>query len=64
MVVERYPRRLIAVQQGDFTAVSSHEGSKTKFAVDLSEGEWYDYDEKAGEEVSITNCVWEMRRSV
>lgn len=38
--------------------------SGTKFtAIDLSEGEWYDYDEKAGEEVSITDLKWTIKRS-
>jgi hypothetical protein len=36
----------------------------TKFTgVELYEGEWFDYDEKAGEEVSITNVHWEIRRA-
>ncbi|KAK2785477.1 hypothetical protein FQN53_007738, partial [Emmonsiellopsis sp. PD_33] len=36
----------------------------TKFSsVDLSEGEWYDYDEKAGGEVSIQEVSWEIRRA-
>jgi hypothetical protein len=35
--------------------------SGTKFSsIDLAEGEWYDYDEKSGEEVAITNLVWEV----
>jgi hypothetical protein len=38
--------------------------SGTKFAeIDLTEGDWYDYDEKAGEEVSITGVKWEVRRA-
>ncbi|KAK3096336.1 hypothetical protein LTR53_019390, partial [Teratosphaeriaceae sp. CCFEE 6253] len=38
--------------------------SGTKFAeIDLSEGDWYDYDEKAGEEVSIKDVKWEIRRA-
>lgn len=37
--------------------------SSTKFSdVDLREGEWFDYDEKAGEEVSIKDVKWEIRR--
>lgn len=37
--------------------------SSTKFLeVNLQEGEWFDYDEKAGEEVSITDLKWEIRR--
>lgn len=36
----------------------------TKFSgIDLSDGEWFDYDEKASEEVSITNVKWEIRRA-
>ena len=30
--------------------------------VDLSEGEWYDYDERAGEEVSITEISWDISK--
>lgn len=44
--------------------MSSLEGSKTKFTgIDLTEGEWYDYDEKAGEEVSIKEIKWELKRA-
>jgi len=36
--------------------------SNTAFtSIDLTEGEWYDYDEKAGEEVSIKDVSWEIR---
>ncbi|MCJ1455050.1 hypothetical protein MMC28_005404 [Mycoblastus sanguinarius] len=38
--------------------------SPTKFTgIDLQEGEWFDYDEKAGEEVSIKDLKWEIRRA-
>ncbi|KAI1617452.1 hypothetical protein EDD36DRAFT_424195 [Exophiala viscosa] len=38
--------------------------SGTKFSgIDLSEGEWFDYDEKAGEEVSIKDIKWSTRRA-
>ncbi|KAJ9293237.1 hypothetical protein DTO271G3_7960 [Paecilomyces variotii] len=38
--------------------------SSTPFSsIDLSEGEWYDYDEKAGEEVSIKDITWNISRS-
>ena len=38
--------------------------SGTKFTgIELIDGEWYDYDEKAGEEVSIKEIAWEIRRS-
>ncbi|KAK1836156.1 DUF866 domain protein [Podospora conica] len=36
----------------------------TKFTgVDLSEGEWFEYDEKANDEVSIKELKWEINRS-
>ncbi|OAA41354.1 hypothetical protein NOR_05432 [Metarhizium rileyi] len=39
-------------------------GSGTKFtAIDLADGEWFDYDEKVGEEVSIKDISWEIRRA-
>ena len=31
--------------------------------IDLQEGEWFDYDEKAGEEVSIREVKWSIRRA-
>ena len=38
--------------------------SGTKFAaVDLQEGEWFEYDEKAGDEVSIKDMKWEISRN-
>ena len=38
--------------------------SGTKFdSIDLSDGEWFDYDEKAGEEVSIKEIKWQIRRA-
>lgn len=38
--------------------------SNTPFTgIDLSEGEWFDYDEKAGAEVSIKDAKWEIRRA-
>jgi hypothetical protein len=38
--------------------------SGTKFeGVELTEGEWFDYDEKAGEEVSIKDLVWDIVRA-
>jgi hypothetical protein len=47
---------------GEWLAEGAESG--TKFTgVDLSEGEWFEYDEKAGEEVSITGVKWEIRRA-
>lgn len=38
--------------------------SGSKFTeIDLSEGEWFDYDEKAGDEVSIKDIKWEIKRA-
>ncbi|EAQ83773.1 hypothetical protein CHGG_10177 [Chaetomium globosum CBS 148.51] len=38
--------------------------SNTKFeGVELTEGEWFDYDEKAGEEVSIKDLKWDIVRA-
>ena len=38
--------------------------SSTRFSgIDLQEGEWFDYDEKAGEEVSIKDITWEIIRA-
>lgn len=49
-------------RQGEWQAVGLESG--TKFSgIDLTEGEWFDYDEKAGEEVSITNVQWDIRRA-
>jgi hypothetical protein len=48
--------------QGDWLATGIDSGSKF-VAIDLTEGEWFDYDEKAGEEVSIKDLKWEIRRN-
>ncbi|KAK4210015.1 hypothetical protein QBC37DRAFT_429435 [Rhypophila decipiens] len=38
--------------------------SNTKFtAIDLSEGEWFEYDEKANDEVSIKELKWDINRA-
>ncbi|KAK3304379.1 uncharacterized protein B0T15DRAFT_239521 [Chaetomium strumarium] len=38
--------------------------SNTKFeGIELAEGEWFDYDEKAGEEVSIKEVKWDIVRA-
>jgi Eukaryotic protein of unknown function (DUF866) len=38
--------------------------SPTTFSgIDLQEGEWFDYDEKASAEVSIKDLKWEIRRA-
>ncbi|KAF2447780.1 DUF866-domain-containing protein [Karstenula rhodostoma CBS 690.94] len=48
--------------EGEFEAKGAESGTKFP-SIDLSEGEWFDYDEKAGEEVSITNVKWQIRRA-
>ena len=48
--------------QGLWKATGSESG--TKFAdIDLTEGDWYEYDEKASDEVSIKDVKWEIRRA-
>lgn len=38
--------------------------SNTKFTdIDLTEGEWFDYDEKANDEVSIKELKWDINRA-
>lgn len=42
--------------------VSSAKGA-TEFAeVDLEDNEWYDYDDNKGNEVSITNIEWALKK--
>ncbi|KAK9466393.1 hypothetical protein V1512DRAFT_167874 [Lipomyces arxii] len=48
--------------QGDWTCKSAANGAVYE-EVDLQQGEWFDYDEKAGEEVTITEVKWQIRRS-
>jgi hypothetical protein len=48
--------------QGDWEVKGAE--SNTPFtAIDLSDGEWYDYDEKSGEEVSIKEITWTVGRA-
>ena len=47
--------------QGDWLAEGVD--SNTKFTgIDLTD-DWYDYDEKAGEEVSIQGLKWDIKRA-
>ncbi len=51
-----------SVLQGEWIAKGLE--SSTRFSgVDLQEGEWFEYDEKAGEEVSIRDLRWEIVRA-
>ncbi|KAF5970641.1 DUF866 domain-containing protein [Fusarium coicis] len=48
--------------EGEWLAEGAETG--TKFTgIDLEEGEWFEYDEKSNEEVSINDVKWEVRRS-
>lgn len=52
----------ILMVQGEWEAKGAE--TPTAFtAIDLSEGEWYDYDEKTGDEVSIKEVKWEIVRA-
>ena len=48
--------------QGEWLAEGAETGSKFT-AIELTEGEWFDYDEKNSEEVSIKDLSWEIRRA-
>ncbi|EFW18313.1 hypothetical protein CPSG_04999 [Coccidioides posadasii str. Silveira] len=50
-----------AAFQGEWQAKGA-ESNYPFTGIDLQEGEWYDYDEKAGEEVSVTGLKWEIKR--
>lgn len=43
-------------------AEGSDSGSKFT-GIELVDGEWFDYDEKVGEEVSVKDIKWEIRRA-
>ncbi|PHH76786.1 hypothetical protein CDD82_3853 [Ophiocordyceps australis] len=48
--------------EGEWLAEGCDSG--TNFGnIELVDGEWFDYDEKAGDEVSIKEVVWEIRRA-
>jgi len=43
-------------------AAEGHSG--TKFDnIELYDGDWYDYDEKTGQEVAITEMKWDIKRA-
>ncbi|EJP66649.1 DUF866 domain-containing protein [Beauveria bassiana ARSEF 2860] len=48
--------------EGEWLADGIDSGSKFS-GIELIDGEWYDYDEKAGEEVSIKDITWEICRA-
>ena len=59
-----FPRHAVILNllKGEWLATGIESGSKFT-AIELTEGEWFDYDEKAGEEVSIKDLKWEIRRN-
>lgn len=50
------------VEQGEWLATGLETGTKFT-AIDLIEDEWYDYDDKSSEEVSIKDLKWEIRKN-
>jgi len=48
--------------QGEWEA-KGLESTSTFSDIDLQEGEWFDYDEKASGEVSVKDLKWEIRRA-
>jgi len=48
--------------QGSWSCAGTESGTKFS-SVDVQEFEWYDYDGKAGEEVTITNIVFALERA-
>ncbi len=53
---------MLIARQGEWKA-RALEGPTSFSGIDLQEGEWFDYDEKAGEEVSIKDLKWEIVRA-
>ncbi|KXJ97384.1 hypothetical protein Micbo1qcDRAFT_7434 [Microdochium bolleyi] len=49
--------------EGEWLADAIDSGTKFEGIDCLGEGEWFDYDEKAGEEVSIKDVKWEIKRA-
>lgn len=50
------------IPEGKFACVGAESGTKFN-EIDLSDNEWFDYDEKSGEEVSITDVQWSVARN-
>lgn len=49
------------VPKGEFYAIGDE--SNTRFTVEFEDGEWYDYDEKSSQEVSITGSEWIIKKT-
>lgn len=50
------------IPDGRFECVGAESGTVFE-EVDLEDGEWYDYDDKAGAEVSVVDVKWDIARS-
>ena len=48
--------------QGDWLVTGTDSGTKFE-AINFEEGDWYEYDEKAGDEVSIKDLKWEIKKA-
>jgi hypothetical protein len=48
--------------EGEWLAEGIESGSKFT-GIELQDGDWFDYDEKTGEEVSIKDLKFEIRRA-
>ncbi|KAH9885979.1 hypothetical protein F4778DRAFT_759933 [Xylariomycetidae sp. FL2044] len=49
--------------EGEWLAEGLESGTKFEGIDSLTEGEWFDYDEKAGDEVSIKDLKWDIKRA-
>ncbi|KAI0450395.1 hypothetical protein F5B21DRAFT_491106 [Xylaria acuta] len=48
--------------EGEWLAEGTESGTRFE-GIELQEGEWFDYDEKANEEVSIKELKWDIKRA-
>ncbi|KAJ9165093.1 DUF866-domain-containing protein [Coniochaeta hoffmannii] len=48
--------------EGEWLAEGIESGTKFE-GIELQDGDWFDYDEKAGDEVSIKDLRWEIKRA-
>ncbi|KAF8474613.1 hypothetical protein BDZ91DRAFT_770081 [Kalaharituber pfeilii] len=46
--------------EGNWSAMEEESGAKFE-GTDLGDGEWFDFDEKAGQEVSIKEIKWDIK---
>ncbi|KAI0025718.1 DUF866-domain-containing protein [Xylariomycetidae sp. FL0641] len=48
--------------EGEWLADGIESGTKFE-GIEIQDGEWYDYDEKANDEVSMKDLKWEIKRT-